>query len=179
MLIFITLTCLLKNQIYALLILFSYGILLLWLILLTIINVFNQCNQVVLPRWPNICLQAKLRTRPLYNLYPFNTCREQWLFNVPNKKIKIIRPKATICLKTVQVIQNVKYKYPYSSKRGGHLVHIESSKQQQKIYDVVRQYQHDHVWIGINDRATEEHFVWSSGKCPWHLQQLQSNNSLI
>ena len=47
--------------------------------------------------------------------------------------------------------------------RGGHLVHIENADQQQTIYNVVRQYHRDHVWIGLNDRASEEHFVWSSG----------------
>ena len=52
---------------------------------------------------------------------------------------------------------------PYFSTRGGHLVHIDNAEQQQKIYDIVRQYEHDHVWIGLNDRASEEHFVWSSG----------------
>ena len=48
--------------------------------------------------------------------------------------------------------------------RGGHLAHIENAEQQQKIYDVARQYHRDHAWIGLNDRASEEHFVWSSGK---------------
>ncbi|KAH3821447.1 macrophage mannose receptor 1-like [Dreissena polymorpha] len=47
--------------------------------------------------------------------------------------------------------------------RGGHLVHIENDEQQNKIYEVVKQYHDDHVWIGLNDREHEETFVWSSG----------------
>ncbi|XP_052760385.1 macrophage mannose receptor 1-like [Mya arenaria] len=47
-------------------------------------------------------------------------------------------------------------------RRGGHLVHINNDNQQNRLYDVVKQYHHNHVWIGLNDRATEEHFVWSS-----------------
>jgi len=48
--------------------------------------------------------------------------------------------------------------------RGGHLAHIDNADQQKTIYEVVRQYHNDHVWIGLNDRATEEQFVWSSGE---------------
>ncbi|XP_052287085.1 macrophage mannose receptor 1-like isoform X2 [Dreissena polymorpha] len=47
--------------------------------------------------------------------------------------------------------------------RGGHLVHIENDDQQNKIYQIVRQYHGNDVWIGLNDKVTEEHFVWSSG----------------
>ncbi|XP_052286827.1 lymphocyte antigen 75-like isoform X2 [Dreissena polymorpha] len=47
--------------------------------------------------------------------------------------------------------------------RGGHLVHIANDEQQNTIYQVVRQYHDENVWIGLNDKIREEHFVWSSG----------------
>ncbi|XP_052817960.1 macrophage mannose receptor 1-like [Mya arenaria] len=48
-------------------------------------------------------------------------------------------------------------------RRGGHLVHIQDDVQQNRLYGVVKQYLHRHVWIGLNDREAEEHFIWSSG----------------
>ena len=47
--------------------------------------------------------------------------------------------------------------------RGAHLVHITSDKEQAAIYQVVKQYHGDHVWIGLQDRVHEERFTWTSG----------------
>ncbi|XP_052760684.1 macrophage mannose receptor 1-like [Mya arenaria] len=47
--------------------------------------------------------------------------------------------------------------------RGGHLAHIENAQQQDRIFQVVTAYHGDNVWIGLNDKTTEETFEWSSG----------------
>ena len=49
-------------------------------------------------------------------------------------------------------------------RKGGHLAHIPDEHHQIEINKIVQQYHGDHgVWIGLNDRQTEEHFTWTSG----------------
>ena len=49
-------------------------------------------------------------------------------------------------------------------RKGGHLAHIPDEHHQIEIYNIVHQHHEAHgVWIGLNDRVQEEHFIWASG----------------
>lgn len=49
-------------------------------------------------------------------------------------------------------------------RKGGHLTDIADSIEQRVIYQVVKLYYHDSVWIGLNDIHHEEKFEWTTGK---------------
>jgi len=49
-------------------------------------------------------------------------------------------------------------------RKGGNLAHIPDEHHQIEMYNIVHQHHEAHgVWIGLNDRGHEEHFVWASG----------------
>jgi len=49
-------------------------------------------------------------------------------------------------------------------QEGGHLAHIASADEQSFVQEFMTNHMPTHgAWIGLNDRASEGHFVWSSG----------------
>ncbi|XP_052820485.1 aggrecan core protein-like [Mya arenaria] len=67
------------------------------------------------------------------------------------------------CYEIVPVHHTWSYAESDCKQRGGHLAHISDSYHQTAVYDVVRQYHGDNVWIGLNDKNHEENFEWTSG----------------
>ena len=69
----------------------------------------------------------------------------------------------SICYEVVPVTHTWTGAESDCRQRGGHLAHIPDDRHQNIIYSVVKQYHGHDVWIGLHDRAHEEHFEWTSG----------------
>ena len=46
---------------------------------------------------------------------------------------------------------------------GGHLIHIANQQEQDFIFEYLVKHHTHTVWLGLNDRNTEEQFEWTTG----------------